>query len=48
MRVKTSVKCGGLPTNHNETQARGVKVRSGVKSGGIGTNHSEMLVRGAA
>ena len=48
MRVKTSVKSGRIATNHNETQARGMKVRSSVKSGRIATNHNEMLVRSAA
>jgi hypothetical protein len=35
MRVKTTVKAGGLNPNHNEAQVRagGLKVQTGIKAG---------------
>jgi hypothetical protein len=37
MRVKTTVKAGGLNPNHNETRVRvpSLKVRTSVKAGGV-------------
>jgi hypothetical protein len=33
MKVKTSVKAGGMSMQHNEAQVRGLKVQTGVKAG---------------
>ena len=51
MRIKTSVKAGGLFTNHNQTSVRGsegLRVKSNVKAGGgpEGHNHNQTMVRG--
>ena len=41
MQVKTKIKAGGMPFNHNETlvriqkPAQGLKVKTGVKAGNI-------------
>jgi hypothetical protein len=51
MKVRTTIKAGGISLNHNETLTRdnspalGLKVRTGVKAGAIATNHNETLVR---
>ena len=33
MKIKSSVKAGGLDQNHNQTVARGLKVKRSVKAG---------------
>ena len=49
MKVKTSIKAGGLNMNHNETfVCKGLKVKTSIKAGGVSVNHNENLVRGAA
>jgi hypothetical protein len=52
MQVKTRVKAGGLPLNHNETLVRApkpapsLKVKTNLKAGGLSLrNHNETLVR---
>ena len=42
MRVKSSVKAGGITTNHNQTTA-GVRVKSKVKAGGINLQHNQTI-----
>lgn len=39
MRVKTSVKAGGMGT-YNHNTAAGLKVKTGVKAGALADNHS--------
>jgi hypothetical protein len=39
LAIKTSIKAGGLTTNHNRS---GLAVRSAVKAGGL-TNHNRTL-----
>ena len=40
MKLRTQIKAGGLPINHNETLVRGksLKVKSQVKAGTTGHN----------
>ena len=46
MKVKSSVKAGGLNTqNHNQT-VKGLRVKSSVKAGGLNTlNHNQTMSR---
>ena len=44
MRVKSSVKSGGIQFNHNQTVG-GLRVKSSVKAGGRSLNHSQWLAR---
>ncbi|MBV9122770.1 MAG: hypothetical protein JO112_05405 [Planctomycetes bacterium] len=49
MQVKTSVKAGGISSNHNEAQVRAASltVKTGVKAGdsSLSANHNEAQVR---
>jgi len=51
MKIRTNVKASGRDFNHNQTQARGLKVRSNVKAGVRKAggeqpdNHNETQVR---
>jgi len=46
MKIKTNVKAGGMPLNHNQTAARGLKVKTNVKSGALTQNHNQTATRG--
>jgi hypothetical protein len=46
MKVKTHVKAGTLPPNHNQTVARGLKVKSSVKAGNSAVQHNQTMARG--
>lgn len=43
LRVRTGVRAGGLPDNHNQTRgrARRLRVKSGVRAGGMPDNHNQ-------
>ena len=45
LKIKTSIKAGGISSNHNQTLVRGLKVRTSIKAGGLSANHNETLVR---
>jgi len=47
--VKSSLKSGGIATNHNRPLAQsarkaGLTVKAGLKSGGIATNHCRSML----
>ena len=42
MRVKSSVKAGGVDGQHNQT-VNGVRVKSKVKAGGMDTQHNQSV-----
>ena len=50
MQVKTQVKAGGLPMNHNQTLVRDrvprqpLKVKTHVQAGRMSANHNQTLV----
>jgi hypothetical protein len=44
LRVKSSVKAGGISFNHNQTAA-GIRVKSKVKAGGMDINHNQTVTR---
>ena len=46
LKVKTSLKAGGIGINHNQTLVRGLKVKTNVRAGGMTMNHNQTLVRG--
>jgi hypothetical protein len=54
MQVKTQVKAGGMPINHNQTLVRDrlphqpLKVKTHVKAGALSANHNQTLVRDPA
>jgi hypothetical protein len=42
MKVKSSVKAGGIVTNHNQA-VKGLRVKAGVKAGRIVSNHNQTV-----
>jgi hypothetical protein len=48
LTIKTQIKAGGLPINHNETVAPGPAIRTQVGAAGVSFNHNETVVPGPA
>ena len=55
LRVKTRIRAGGFPIQHNETRVRpsrpveaGLKIKTRIQAGGIPWNHNETRVRPSA
>jgi hypothetical protein len=46
VKIKTNVKAGEMPPNHNQTMACGLKVKSGVKAGEHSNQHNQTMARG--
>ena len=51
MKIKSNIKAGALPSNHNQTVTRGLKVRTNVKAGAAIMNpppsqHNQTIARG--
>jgi hypothetical protein len=46
MKLKTNVKAGTLPPNHNQTVAHGLKVKTGVKAGVWKPQHNQTVAKG--
>ena len=46
MKVKTSVKAGGMSIQHNQTVARGLKVKTNVKAGHMSQQHNQTVASG--
>ena len=48
MKVKSSVKAGGLNTQNHNQSVKGLRVKSSVKAGGLNTyNHNQTTARRA-
>jgi hypothetical protein len=43
MKVKSSVKAGGLNTTNHNQAVKGLRVKSSVKAGKIALNHSQTV-----
>lgn len=41
LRIKTSVKAGGMISNHNQTRQRSLRVKTNLKAGGMINNHNQ-------
>ena len=44
VKIKTSIKAGGIRANHNQT-VRGLKVVSNIKAGGTKINHNQTATK---
>lgn len=44
MRIKTSVRAGGISINHSGT-VKGLRVRTNVRAGGNNLNHNQKVAR---
>ncbi len=42
VKIKTKVRAGGLPDNHNKKKS--VKIKTKVRAGGIPDNHNKKVV----
>ena len=46
MKIKSSVKAGGISGQHNQTVSKGLRVKSNVKAGGgHWANHNQRVAR---
>jgi hypothetical protein len=45
MKVKSSVKAGGLNTQNHNQSVKGLRVKSSVKAGAIAINHNQTVKR---
>jgi hypothetical protein len=46
VKIKTNVKAGEMPLNHNQTVARSLKVKTGVNAGIWNPQHNQTMARG--
>jgi hypothetical protein len=46
VKIKTNVRAGDEPLQHNPTMARGLKVKSGAKAGDMSVQHNQTAAKG--